>query len=227
MLERQKFIRPEVKILDAAQGRIHAIVSTEAKDRDGDIIRAAGWDLTHFLSHPVLLNAHKYTDITDQIGVWEGMAVKGRTLQGDAVFNVGVGNPKADYAFTLAQRGQLAFSVGFIPDMAAAKELTNDGWLPTYEFNAQELLEVSAVPVPSNRDALQALKAFGGLHPVVESVIDDVLAGDVERRELDLEFAVCALTERVHILEKLMWTAVDSGHIDLDAMIRDAIGQRR
>ena len=39
MDHRTKFIRPELKILDKAAGRISAVVSTEATDRDGDIIR--------------------------------------------------------------------------------------------------------------------------------------------------------------------------------------------
>ena len=173
MSHRAKFIKAETKILDEKEGIISAIVSTESVDRDGDIIRQEGWDLRHFKAHPVLLSSHNYRGLTNQIGEWTRMEVVGKELVGEARYYIGQGNSEADWGFFLAGRDKAAFSVGFMPDMAQAKELQGDG-KTSYEFKAQELLEVSQVTVPSNRQSLQAMKGIG-LDPVMEMLVDDVL----------------------------------------------------
>ena len=87
------------------------------------------------------------------------MEVVGNTLQGVAKFFIGKGNEEADWAFELAKMKKLAFSVGFIPNMDKAVPLHKDDAFGVrgMEFNGQELLEVSAVTVPSNPDALQRM----------------------------------------------------------------------
>ena len=42
---RHKLIRAETKVEDAERGLVRAVVSTEAKDRNADLIREAHWDL--------------------------------------------------------------------------------------------------------------------------------------------------------------------------------------
>lgn len=159
---RRSYVIAETHIPEGAEGRIHAVVSTERRDRAGDIIRQEGWDLSAFKTHPVLLVNHNYTDIQAQIGEWESMEVKGTQMVGVARYYVGEGNPNADWAFRLAGKGRAAFSVGFKADMAKATVLdeNEDDWRTHYEFNGQELLEVSQVMIPANPDALQVLSAF-------------------------------------------------------------------
>jgi hypothetical protein len=149
----------EMKVLDEATGRVSAIVSSEKLDRDGDVIRAEGWNLDNFNQHPVLLASHDYHSLRSQIGVWEKMEVAGTTMRGVARFFVGRGNEEADWAFELAKEKALAFSVGFIPDMDKAVPLNKDDAFGVrgMEFKGQELLEVSAVTVPSNPDAIQRM----------------------------------------------------------------------
>ena len=168
-----KFIRPEVKILDKATGVISAVVSTESVDRDGDIIRQGYWNLDHFKSHPILLSSHNYRGLTNQIGHWTDMGVKDNKLVGEAQYYLKAGNQEADWGFVLASKGMAAFSVGFVPDMSKAKQIESNGNL-SYEFNGQELLEVSQVTVPSNADALQSFKAFG-LHPELDQMVTEML----------------------------------------------------
>lgn len=169
-----KFVRPtELKILDKAAGRITAIVSTESMDRDGDIIRQDYWDLDHFKAHPILLSSHNYRGLTNQIGEWTQMGVDGKQLVGEAQYYIKSGNQEADWGFLLASKGRAAFSVGFVPDMGKAKQIDAHGNL-SYEFNGQELLEVSQVTVPSNADALQSLKGVG-LHPEIDLLVTEML----------------------------------------------------
>lgn len=73
-----KIIRGRVKVLDAASGRIQAIVSTENPDRDCDVIRFRGWNFDNFNKHPVLLADHNYSDISSQMSHWESMETNRR-----------------------------------------------------------------------------------------------------------------------------------------------------
>ena len=179
-----KVYRPEVtKVIDEANGLISAVVSTESKDRDGDVIKAEGWDLGNFQRHPVMLANHDYHSLKSQIGEWQSMEVKGDTLQGVAKFFIGKGNEEADYAFELAKMRKLAFSVGFIPDMDKAVPLHKDDAFGVrgMEFNGQELLEVSAVTVPSNPDALQRIVKSSMAEPALKEIAEEQLS-DLEEK---------------------------------------------
>lgn len=181
-----KFIRPELKVMNSKEGIISAIVSTESVDRDGDIIRQANWDLGHFKAHPILLSSHNYRGLRNQIGEWTKMDIEGKELVGTAKYYINEGNEEADWGFNLAQKGRAAFSVGFVPNMDAAKEITIDG-KSAYEFRGQELLEVSQVTVPSNPQALQALKGLGSVHPEVDQLVSEMLDDMEEIEELKEE----------------------------------------
>ena len=174
-----KFVRPiALRVLDEDAGLVSAVVSTEDVDRDGDVIRQEGWDLSHFASHPILLSSHNYRGLTNQIGEWTQMQVEGSLLVGHAKYYIGEGNEEADWGFKLATKGRAAYSVGFVPDMSKAKQIEANGNL-SYEYTGQELLEVSQVTVPSNPQALQAMKGMN-LHPEVEVLVEEML-GDMAR----------------------------------------------
>ena len=177
MLRTKVYRADGMKVLDEAKGRVSAIVSSEKVDRDGDVIRAAGWDLRNFNAHPVLLASHDYHSLRSQIGVWESMEVDGTKMRGVARFFIGKGNDEADWAFELAKEKALAFSVGFIPDMEKALPLHKDDAFGSngMEFQGQELLEVSAVTVPSNPDALQRIAKSPNLHPALAEIVEERL----------------------------------------------------
>lgn len=168
----RKLQRLEVK--DVGNGVVDAVMSAESKDRDGDIIRQAGWDLDDFMKHPVLVASHDYYNLINQIGEWKDVAVRGKQLRGKAEYYIGDGNEQADWGYKLAQKGRAAFSVGFIPDMDKAVKMDKDSFFGGWEFNGQKLLETSQVVIPANPDALQRMKAVG-LHPVLEGVVEEEL----------------------------------------------------
>ena len=180
-----KFVRPTaLKLLDEKAGLISAVVSTEDVDRDGDIVRQGGWDLAHFSAHPILLSSHNYRGLTNQIGEWTSMKVEGTELVGEAKYYIRDGNEEADWGFKLASKGRAAFSVGFVPDMSKAKQIEANGNI-SYEFQGQELLEVSQVTVPSNPQALQAMKGMH-LHPEVEVLVEEML-GDMAKEVVEVQ----------------------------------------
>ncbi len=170
---RTKIVRAETKALD--DGRIEVIASTEARDRDGDIIRQAGWDLSHFVKHPVLLSSHDYYSLRSQIGEWEDVRVDGKRLKGVVRYYVGEGNEEADWGHNLAAKGRAAYSVGFVPlEYREIKDADGYG----LEFTKQELLEISHVCIPANPQALQLMAKAVGLHPDVDAIVREMLADE-------------------------------------------------
>jgi hypothetical protein len=169
-----KFVTAATKVLDEDKGTVSAVFSTEAKDRDGDIIRQSFWDLKTFRTHNVLLSSHNYRGLTNQIGELSvSVDRQAKELKGVATYYKDAGNQEADWGWELAKRGKAAYSVGFVPDMDRAVKLEDSSdWWPNYEFKGQELLEISQVTIPSNPEALQLAKGFAGVHPGLREYVE-------------------------------------------------------
>lgn len=119
-----------------------AVASTPVVDRQGDIVDQATWDLTNFKANPVIPWAHDYFSPpvarAVEIGVING--VLQFTYQAP---------PAGMYEFAdliwdfYRNQYMFAFSVGFIPNDREGNTFTDC-----------ELLEISAVVVPANPQAL-------------------------------------------------------------------------
>jgi hypothetical protein len=217
-----KVVRAEIKAVNEAKGEVDAIVSSEKPDRSGDVIRQEFWDLKNFRKHPVLLAGHDYRLLTSQIGEWTNVRIEGKQLVGTAVYYVGQGNEQADWGFQLAMSGKAAYSVGFIPDMSKAKRVKpkpyKDGdedstFGAGWEFNGQELLEVSQVTIPANPQALQRLYN-DQTDPEVLEIVGEMLK-DTELPTID--------TLSQSDTEKLVEMIADRVEIRLTPFIRDAV----
>jgi uncharacterized protein len=161
------------------------IASTDSLDRYHEIIDPSGWRLDTYRRNPVFQNAHNYGDILFTLG--KALITEVRTgADGPSAnpylfqriqFATDV-NPIARIAYGLYKGGFLnAVSVGFIPlrwqDSPVAQASTPAGGegVPPRDsdpstqhirrkYLEQELLEVSAVAIPANPDALAlALKS--------------------------------------------------------------------
>ena len=146
-------------------GVITVALSTEGVDRDGDIVRSTGWDLSNFTKAPRLMSCHDYGDLRKQIGEWRNVRVdpQRKALIGEPHYYTDQGNPEADWAAFLASKGQATYSVGFSP----IEDVPRKGVRGGSEYLRQELLECSHVPIPSNPEALQLMaKAFASRQPV-------------------------------------------------------------
>ncbi len=163
----RKLVNVEVKEIS---DRILEIAgSTEDVDRMGDIIKASGWKLAPFKKNPVFMWAHDYSQppIGRATKVWVDKETK------KLMFRVEFAGPEvyefADTIYKLYKGGFLhATSVGFIPLNWEGKDEDNPN--PNWEsnvFTSQELLELSAVPVPANSNALVEARD-GGLITVKE-----------------------------------------------------------
>lgn len=129
------------------KGSMTAIASTEDVDRSGDVLLVKDWDFGNFLKNPVLQAGHDYRP-QYTIGVAKDLRVEGNQVLFTPVFHEIT--PLASQIKQMYEQGILkAWSVGYIPsDYTANKK--------------HQLLEVSAVSVPDNQNALTLIKSLEG-----------------------------------------------------------------
>jgi len=132
------------------------VISTEAVDRENDVIYQDGWDLSHYQRNPVVLWAHDYW--SPPVARSVDMYLDGNNaLVSVDRFTPQDANPFGYMVYRLVQGGFLrAKSVGFRP-----LEWTVNEDHHGYDFLKNELLEHSWVPVPANPEALVQAGAMG------------------------------------------------------------------
>lgn len=133
------------------------IASDETLDRYDEVVTAAGWQLANYKRNPVFQNSHKYGDVIHTLGKSLTTEIRGTALFQRILFAVDI-NPIAKLAYDLYRQKFLnAVSVGFIP---IRWETGSDQSAYRRKYLEQELLELSAVSIPANPNALQnAVKA--------------------------------------------------------------------
>jgi HK97 family phage prohead protease len=138
--------------------------SDQTLDRYQEVITVAGWKLDNYRKNPVVQNAHSYWSLADTIGKALITEVRLGTQNSEPEtylfqriqFAVEE-NPMAKLAYGLYKGGFLnAVSVGFIPirweDSPSSSSSSSS--LIRRKYLEQELLEVSAVSIPANPNAL-------------------------------------------------------------------------
>lgn len=156
--------------LKVKDGEITGIASTQAQDRDGEVILQSGWDLNNYMQNPVLMLMHNYQEFP--VGKVTEIGVKDGKLQFNAVFSNAT--EKAKEAYALVKEGVLsAFSVGFIPRNYDGNTITE-----------AELLEISLVPVPANPQAVVLAKQFQEKNEIARYIVKNFLVEDVKEAEV-------------------------------------------
>lgn len=123
--------------------------STAAVDRQNEVIDQAGWRLDDYKRNPVILDSHRYGSIDDILGRARRVEVGSEGLEVDVEF---APTSKGQMARELVEAGMLnTVSVGFRslsrrPGSKAGEPMTHTG---------MELLEVSMVAIPANREAVR------------------------------------------------------------------------
>ena len=144
------------------------VASDETVDRMGDVVRANGWDLAAYKRNPVFLWAHDYSRTPIGRSQWNG--VDGTRLLATVEFAPTEFAKEVEVLYR--QRFLRAVSVGF-----RAKAFTfrkgPQGAIEGVEYTKQELLEISAVPVPANPQALGKAFDAGLAAPRMRSLFDD------------------------------------------------------
>lgn len=152
-MERKVFIS-DIKGIDEKEMTMTATISSNAKDRQGEVLEPKGVDLKNYLKNPVVLWAHDYS--LPPIGKALWVRRDGDTVISKVQF---AKTPFAQEIFQLFKEGFLkAFSVGFMPKQWE----DGDGQKTPYRtYTKWEMLEYSAVPVPANPEAIALAMSKG------------------------------------------------------------------
>ena len=114
-MEKQiKYFRPVMKMIDEKNHIIDAVITTNQKDRDNEVIQTDAWkeNIKSYLEHPVLLSSHNYMDLRKQIGQALSVNFNDNNVEMKFKYYVGDGNPEADWGWVLASRGWRCFRLG-------------------------------------------------------------------------------------------------------------------
>jgi hypothetical protein len=157
----------ELKDFDDGTRSFTATGSTGKPDRVEDIIDQKGWILDNFLKNPVGMWAHNYSMLP--IFMITDVEVKPRAKK--LVFRANFDDYEfADNVYnSYKKKFMRAFSVGFLPleyeerdrDEMTEEENQRAGWWGGMNYIKQELLEISAVPIPMHPEALADIKRMG------------------------------------------------------------------
>lgn len=166
----------KAQIKEKADGEFTAIASSEIEDRQGEIVKQAGWNLKNFKNNPVLLYMHDHTKpIGKATRIWVDKSGTKPLLKFKGFISDATDELKGYKK--LVEDGILnSFSVGFRP-------LEMDG----NEITKSELFEISLVSVPANPEArLIAMKSLedAGFD---SKVINKVIGEESEVTELKAE----------------------------------------
>jgi uncharacterized protein len=168
----KKQINFEIKQLGEEKERVLRFVgSDENPDRDSDIIEVAGWKTDEYMKNPVFLwahNGHMTPPIGKAVNVTKDLIAK--KLIFDIKFptieelSSDIENPAehakfTDMIYNMYKNGYMnATSVGFkglkIKTRDDASVIDKPEWQRGKRYIEQNLLELSAVPIPANANAL-------------------------------------------------------------------------
>jgi len=193
----------KLRSIDEKNRILTLVASTEAVDRYGDIIRVKGWKLANYMKNPVFLWGHRSSDppIGRSVRVWT--ETNPPALVHDIQFATKDVYPFADTIYKLYKGKFLnATSVGFMPLSEPTPAYDEEGNLTGgQEFTNQELLELSAVSIPANPEALGRALDSERLNAILAELFEVPRDEKVERFLRDLDEGASSLSP---LLKNLM-----------------------
>lgn len=191
MLKKTKLFTHAVKSIDEEARKATFVISTDEKDRTGEVVEQS-WDLENYKKNPIVLFGHDASKPGYVLGkateiVSDKDGSKNITL-GTVQFAEEGTSEDADTVWKLVKQGILrTVSVGFIPH--TFKKLADDDDTDVLADN--ELLEFSIVPIPANpsavalalgdgsieeKDAKYMLKTYKSEAEYIEKSLCDIMA---------------------------------------------------
>lgn len=136
-----RLFKTKAASIDESKYRATFVISDETTDRQGEVVKQAGWDFENYKKNPVILFGHDSYDLP--IGKAIDVYTEGAQTFAVIEFAVEIYD-KAAIIWNMVKAGILnTVSVGFLN-----KEYDGD------ELTKNELLEISIVPVPANPNAI-------------------------------------------------------------------------
>jgi uncharacterized protein len=215
-----KYFSLEVKSSDKEERTLEGIATSQIVDRDGDVVMVDGIDLKNFKKNPLILWAHDYSSppIGKATKIWK----EDKDLKFKMKFVEAETYPFAETIYKLFAGGYInSFSMGFRPDV---KEAMFDEKNGGYVFNKSELIEISAVPLPSNTSAVAVTvkgieKAFedkaidktefDSINESLKKVQEELLQKEIEDTEQEMEGREVDIQESILIELSILNDKID------------------
>ena len=149
--------------------KVQFVISTDTKDRHGEVINMKNWKLDTFNANPIVGYQHNVygdnmclppnpDDVLGKSKAWLDTYKGKDALIADVEFEPKEINPLAEKVFRKVLFGSLnAASVGILPigkGKVESKTKDNGDVEKTYYYDGQELIEWSIVNIPANPDAV-------------------------------------------------------------------------
>lgn len=187
----RRIIHTDVRVLDEKVGRVRYLASAESVDSYNEVVRVRGWKFDLMRGKMPLVNSHRYDSIEDELGslvAWQ-LTRQGLVVEAEWAINVQE-NRLAQLGFKMIQAGHGGrCSVGFMPEKVIypsdatyqqhLAELKLGGKTPRAIYDGQQLMELSAVVLGANYDAVALSYKSGALN---DSDLD-FLSGEHAKRE--------------------------------------------
>lgn len=151
-----KCISNFARVLSCKDGKLSAVASDATVDRDNEVVLPSAFTkhLDRYKANPVILAAHTHRSLDGSptiIGSASDIKADDKALTFDMSF---AKTPLAQQWQSLFEDGHArAFSIGFIP-MNGEWKKSPDNQVALYVHTEVELLEISAVAVPANPNAV-------------------------------------------------------------------------
>jgi HK97 family phage prohead protease len=168
------------QVAKAEGGRLTAIASNATVDRDNEIVLPSAFlkHLERYRRNPVILAAHTHRSPDGKptiIGSADEIKIENDAL----IFTMSFATTAVakEWQRLFDEGHARAFSIGFLPKAGAF-----DKGHQAYVHTEVELLEISAVPVPANPEALRLRDASGNLVYQPVAPVPAVDGGDIARQ---------------------------------------------
>lgn len=173
---------------------IRFIASTSDVARDNMIVDAKGWELDNFKRNPVVQWAHNYSE--PPIGKVTNIEIDGDKLMADVVF---------DQDDEFAQKIERKYRAGLLNAVSVGFDVITmeppKGDVPM-RSTKQELLELSAVPVPADPGALSQMQ--GRAYRRIGQELLDAIPDDDDGENVNTTTTTTAIT-RADEAARLSW----------------------
>lgn len=194
------------------------VITTDGVDRDGDIMDPMGMDTTHYEKNPTVLTFHNYNSFP--VGKVINIKKTKKNVRATVEFVPAGVLPEADISWKLVELGFLkTVSIGFLPNydtIERPENMKRNGQRVYRIIRNYELMELSLVPVPSNRDAL-AIKEAAKDGKLSEKDMDFLKSSDFLNKKTDADEKTVdtdeKATEYAGVSESVDRTATDENDV--------------
>lgn len=206
-MKNREFIFGQVRKVNEESRMVTFVASDNSMDGHGTILPVDKWELARFEGNPVIGYQHTISysnDPDDVIGTGRAY-IEGDQLLIDITFEPEDINPLAEKIYKKVLHGTLkAVSVGFLPTKDGHMGDKTRGEDPAaYYFDGQELIEVSVVNIPSNKNALKkAIEMYRSLLDSNPEEIERVRAEAEEAKRVEDERLLADKTEAERVAKE-------------------------